>query len=85
MADNESENAKRFALAGTGTTISQCVFCKHCAVNKVACSAFPQGIPNSIIQNLHDHREPFPGDGAMRFEKRPDIAQKLISQLIPFD
>lgn len=32
------------------------------------CTAFPAGIPVEIYQQGFDHREPFIGDGGIRFE-----------------
>ena len=31
------------------------------------CDAFPDGIPDEIITNRTDHRQPYQGDGGMRF------------------
>lgn len=32
------------------------------------CEAFPDGIPDEIILDGFDHREPFPGDHGVRWE-----------------
>lgn len=54
-----------------GVTDPQCYFCKHFNRDNpgaVACDAFPNGIPARILTNLHDHHEPYSGDGGIRFE-----------------
>ncbi|MFV0389124.1 MAG: hypothetical protein ACK5NT_10250 [Pyrinomonadaceae bacterium] len=49
----------------------QCNECVHRFEPDVPmrCKAFPKGIPDEIFNREHDHREPFPGDGGIRFEK----------------
>jgi hypothetical protein len=32
-----------------------------------ACDAFPAGIPDAIYLDGYDHRDPYPGDGGIRF------------------
>jgi hypothetical protein len=49
-----------------------CITCKHAAWNNPelvrGCTAFPDGIPEEIISNEADHREPFPGDNGIMYE-----------------
>tara|TARA_R100000426_G_scaffold73480_2_gene51286 strand:- start:783 stop:989 length:207 start_codon:yes stop_codon:yes gene_type:complete len=35
------------------------------------CIAFPDGVPLVIWTNEFDHRNPYPGDGGIRFEPIP--------------
>lgn len=49
----------------------QCAFCKHLKKD-LKCNAFPNGIPEKIINGGHDHKNPFPNDNGIRFEIRKD-------------
>lgn len=48
----------------------QCNKCRHHR-GDLTCAAFPERIPDEISLNRHDHREPYPGDGGIRFEAKP--------------
>jgi hypothetical protein len=45
-----------------------CVGCRYYDQPEWNCLAFPLGIPDEIRRGEHDHREPYPGDGGLRFE-----------------
>jgi len=50
---------------------SQCAHCKHLRRPVEAgwpCTAFPQGVPEDVFYNRHDHRQPYPGDSGIRWE-----------------
>lgn len=54
----------------------QCAYCRHFRREDRTgnfCTAFPDppGIPQAIIRNEHDHREPYPGDHGVRFAPLP--------------
>lgn len=51
------------------TIIPQCVDCQHLNRDQSppTCSAFPDGIPNKILNNEVDHREPVKGDQGIQF------------------
>jgi hypothetical protein len=46
----------------------QCATCKHLLVGTDTCQAFPERIPSDIVFGRHDHRDPYPGDGGIRYE-----------------
>ncbi|OJW20446.1 MAG: hypothetical protein BGO49_04355 [Planctomycetales bacterium 71-10] len=50
-----------------------CLRCRHFVDDRRwTCAAFPRGIPGPILVMEADHREPYPGDGGIRFEPRPE-------------
>jgi hypothetical protein len=53
--------------------ISQCVWCRHRSADGRTCSAFPDGIPEAIASNRHDHRHAYDGDGGLTFE--PEVVE----------
>jgi hypothetical protein len=62
---------------------SLCEFCKHQDRGLVGwprCKAFPDEIPLEVLTTEHDHREPYPGDGGIRFELDPELDEGLVQQ-----
>ena len=59
-----------------------CLSCRHFDAGtptevggQPKCVAFPAGIPSSIYWDGRiDHRQPWPGDGGIRFEQGPELA-----------
>lgn len=47
--------------------------------DRLACEAFPDGIPDEILFEGFDHREPFPGDQGVRFELADGAEQRLAN------
>jgi hypothetical protein len=64
----------KFTWERGDVTFSLCVSCIH--KDGAMCAAFPDGIPDAILTNQHDHRKPYPGDNGVRFEPLPprDVA-----------
>ena len=52
----------------------QCFQCRHYIDDdgKPRCAAFPTLIPVEIFAGEHDHAEPYPGDGGILYERKPD-------------
>jgi hypothetical protein len=65
--------------------LPKCVFCSHSHLPESAtCTAFPDGIPDAILQEGYDHSKPYPGDhgilfdpvpGAALYEEKPTLAK----------
>jgi hypothetical protein len=49
-----------------------CTFCRHLREEAgLPCSAFPAGVPDSIMLDGYDHRHDHPGDNGIQFELDP--------------
>lgn len=74
--------SEKFVAGPLAIVATQCVFCKH--LNDYppgGCPAFPGGIPEPITLNQADHREPYAGDGGIRFEARADVPPAVLANL----
>ncbi len=52
-----------------------CLKCKHFK-SLWKCDAFPEGIPDVILNAENDHGQPYPGDHGIQFEPLPDAEGK---------
>lgn len=63
-----------------------CMTCDHLIDDpeRLICEAFPNGIPDAIINSQADHRMPYPGDNGIRYKgKLHDQVQPDRNILIP--
>ena len=68
---NLQERIKRNNDLNESTYIAPiCNQCKHFKLSNVSCTAYPNGIPDQILENLVDHTKPFIGDNGIQFEKK---------------
>ena len=56
---------------------SQCAFCTH-FIQGFKCKAFPDGIPDKILDGYADHRLPYPGDHGVRMELKPGLPEGFL-------
>ena len=61
---NEQPPQGKFVYESGDLEFSACVYCKHKQRGAV-CAAFPDGIPDEILDMENDHSEPFEGDGGI--------------------
>jgi hypothetical protein len=61
----------------------QCALCKNLSSErgKLKCPAFPNGIPERILQNKVDHREPVDGDNGIQFEPLELVTTQMVDDL----
>ena len=68
----------------------QCLWCRHFRtdisdVDDLAkgwrCDACPKRIPDAILDNEADHRQPYEGDRGIVFEPRDDVAARIAAEI----
>jgi len=47
-----------------------CMWCKRLDKDGPGCEAFPDGIPDEILDNQVDHRKPVDGDRGLQFKPK---------------
>jgi len=73
----------------------QCVRCARLTIppeipdrfQGFTCAAFPDGVPNAIVNNRHKHTTPYPGDNGMLFEPvaPPEAKKASIAKAVPLE
>lgn len=58
-----------YAFPPNSVHMSVCLYCKH-KTEGATCAAFPDGIPEDILNQDNDHTEPVEGDNGIQFEPR---------------
>lgn len=62
------------------TRLILCQICRHHRPGRdtsLTCDAFPERIPQAILEWEADHRQPYEGDGGIRFELRDDLPPEI--------
>ncbi len=72
----------RFGPDPLGVVMGQCMLCEHRLRAPVPCCvAYPGAIPEALLANEADHRQPYPHDGGVRFEPRADVPAPILASL----
>ncbi len=61
-----------------------CTVCRHYDRENdeaLTCSAFPDGIPDPIIDSVVDHRQPVEGDHGIRFQPADAAATRYADEV----
>jgi hypothetical protein len=67
------------------STPSQCAVCAHFSRGgdfpTSACRPYMGGIPDDILMNRADHREPYDGDDGIRFAPAADVLADVLARV----
>jgi len=74
MTQETSEDRSDKYVDSGDSLWSQCVLCSRLQAPGGVCEAFPVKIPDAILENRWDHREPYAGDQGLGFQLDPKIA-----------
>lgn len=64
-------------------SVTPCVFCRRFRAKTypASCEAYPDGIPEAILEGRVDHRKPFQGDHGIRFEPEDMPAEERYAMM----
>lgn len=57
-----------------------CLSCIHLTGKGLRCSAFPEGIPDEIIDGAVKHLEAYEGDHGFQFQQDPEKPEPLSAE-----
>lgn len=87
----DPDRLDKFSADAGDLILGQCSLCKHRArpATVPACKAFPGSIPDELLTNQADHRQPYPGDDQgmgepgehVLFEPRADVHPRILANL----
>lgn len=78
---SDYDPSEKFDFVFTPAQCSLCVHRDRGGKLPPSCAAFPDGIPDEIMSNLVDHREPVEGDQGIRFEPRDSVKPGPLANL----
>lgn len=66
-----------------GFVPTQCRLCHWLRVkdDSLICNAYPDGIPQQVVENKLDHRYPIDGDGGFRFTPTHEVPDDELAAL----
>lgn len=70
MAEDRSD--KFLFEADEVVYLSSCVSCVHKILGASTCAAFPDGIPDEILEGKHAHKSAYRGDNGIQYEAIKD-------------
>jgi hypothetical protein len=82
--DPEIDRRDKWELKPGDVVLTQCVSCARAVDGSFGrvCPAFPGGIPDDIVENRFDHRQPHPDEVVpKRFEPRADADPAVLDAL----
>ena len=81
-----TDRSDRFTMQPGGVILSQCLYCRHYAGGTfgAVCAAFPNQIPQDVLDNQVDHRRPYPDgqEADVLFEPRADVDPATLAPLL---
>ena len=69
----------------TSVPVPMCWACANRIGDTLTCTAYPDGIPDPILDSEIDHRYPYEGDNGIVFQQRPDTPPPDFGLLFPVD